>query len=281
MRPEAEPERAGLLDVTGLTVEFEGRRGPRRVLDGVSLSVQPGEVMGVVGQAGAGKTVLVRTLLRLLPETARVVGGSILFRGESLLALDPAALRRIRGTGIAHILPDAKSQLNPLVRVGDMMVAVLRTHEQASGDEARARAAALLRSVGITDPERRLSAYPHELSGGMAQRICIALALMHNPSLIIADEPTAGLDVTVQRQVLDLMAGLVRDHQATQLIVTRDLGIVAHYCNHVAVMHAGRIVEAAPTAELFDSPSHPYTKHLLEAVGAGGRARVVRKAVPR
>ena len=275
MQPES------LLAISGLAVEFDGRRGPVRILDDINLSVAAGEVLGVVGQAGAGKTVLVRSLLRLLPENGRVVAGSIRFRGEDLLTMEPAELRRMRGTGIAHILPDAKSQLNPLVRVGDMMVAVLRTHEQATRSEARARAASLLDSVGISDPERRLGAYPHELSGGMAQRICIALALMHSPSLIVADEPTAGLDVTVQRQVLDLMAALVRDREAAQLIVTRDLGIVAHYCQQVAVIHEGRIVEVAPTAELFDSPQHPYTRELLIASGALRTHRAVRKPVMR
>ena len=270
-----------LLEISGLAVEFDSRKGPVRILDDINLSVVAGEVLGVVGQAGAGKTVLVRSLLRLLPENGRAVAGTIRFRGQDLLTMDAAELRRMRGTGIAHILPDAKSQLNPLVRVGDMMAAVLRTHEKANRDEARARAAALLASVGISDPERRLSAYPHELSGGMAQRICIALALMHSPSLIVADEPTAGLDVTVQRQVLDLMATLVRDREAAQLIVTRDLGIVAHYCQQVAVIHEGRIVEVAPTVQLFDSPEHPYTKELLIASGALRTHRAVRKAVVR
>ena len=270
-----------LLEISGLAVEFDSRKGPVRILDDINLSIAAGEVLGVVGQAGAGKTVLVRSLLRLLPENGRAVEGSIRFRGQDLLTMEAAELRRMRGTGIAHILPDAKSQLNPLVRVGDMRVAVLRTHEKATRDEARARAAALLASVGIADPERRLSAYPHELSGGMAQRICIALALMHSPSLIVADEPTAGLDVTVQRQVLDLMATLVRDREAAQLMVTRDLGIVAHYCQQVAVIHDGRIVEVAPTVQLFDSPEHPYTKQLLIASGALRTHRVVRKAVVR
>jgi len=275
MQPES------LLEISGLAVEFDGRHGPVRILDDIDLSVAAGEVLGVVGQAGAGKTVLVRSLLHLLPENGRAVAGSIRFRGQDLLTMGAAELRRLRGTGIAHILPDAKSQLNPLVRVGDMMVAVLRTHEQATRDEARARATALLDSVGIADPERRLGAYPHELSGGMAQRICIALALMHSPSLIVADEPTAGLDVTVQRQVLDLMAALVRDREAAQLIVTRDLGIVAHYCQQVAVIHEGRIVEVAPTVQLFDSPQHPYTKALLIASGALRAHRAVRKPVAR
>jgi ABC-type dipeptide/oligopeptide/nickel transport system ATPase component len=263
-----------ILEVSNLSAEFQTPRGPIPVLEDVSLVLGKGDVLGVVGEAGAGKSVLVRSLLRLLPENGRVTGGSIRFKGRDLLGLPDSDLKRIRGTEIAHILPDAKSQLNPLIRVGDMMVAVMQTHEKVGRTEARGRAAALLNTVGIADPKRRLDAYPHELSGGMAQRICIALALMHSPSVIVADEPTAGLDVTVQRQVLDLMAALVREREAAQLIVTRDLGIVAHYCQSVAVMRAGQIVEAGTVLELFDSPQHPYTKHLLAVSGAGYGQRV-------
>jgi ABC-type dipeptide/oligopeptide/nickel transport system ATPase component len=183
--------------------------------------------------------------------------------------MDARALGRLRATEISQVLPDAKTQLNPLVKVGDFMAAVLRAHRDIGRDEGDEVVAASLRSVGILDPERRLRAYPHELSGGMAQRICIALALMHSPPVIIADEPTQGLDVTVQRQVLDMMATLVAERQATQLIVTRDLGIVAQYCQRVAVMHRGRIVETAPTVQLFDDPQHEYTKRFLRSAHAG------------
>jgi ABC-type dipeptide/oligopeptide/nickel transport system ATPase component len=265
-----------VLEVSNLSTDFETQRGPVRILEDVSLVLGAGDVLGVVGEAGAGKTVLVRSLLRLLPENGRVAAGSIRFKRRDLLKLPNSELKRIRGTEIAHILPDAKSQLNPLVRVGDMMVAVMQTHAKVSKGESREHAAALLNTVGITDPKRRLDAYPHELSGGMAQRICIALALMHSPSMIVADEPTHGLDVTVQRQVLDLMAGLLQEREAAQLIVTRDLGIVAQYCRWVAVMRAGRIVEAASTLEIFDAPKHSYTKELLAATRGTRRRRSVR-----
>jgi ABC-type dipeptide/oligopeptide/nickel transport system ATPase component len=268
-----------IVEVADLSVEFATARGPVRPVDGVSLSIAKGQVLGVVGEAGAGKTVLVRSLLRLLPEGGRVVSGSIRFNGRDILDLSDAELKSLRGTGIAHILPDAKSQLNPLLKIGDFMVAVVRTHAKSAKDQARERAIDLLRTVGITDPGRCLDAYPHELSGGMAQRVCIALALMHSPRVIIADEPTAGLDVTVQRQVLDLMAALVQERDAAQLIVTRDLGIVAHYCQWVAVMQKGRIVESASTLELFDSPQHPYTRELLSASRADRLTRSIRGAV--
>jgi peptide/nickel transport system permease protein len=270
-----------VLEVAGLTVEFTTPRQPLRVLTDVSFSLGPGVVLGVVGEAGAGKSVLVRSLLQLLPENGRIITGSVRFKDVDLTRLDRAKLKRLRATGIAHILPDAKSQLNPLVRVGEMMVTVMRAHSQITRAEACERAASLLARVGVADPRRRLEAYPHELSGGMAQRVCIALALMHNPSLIIADEPTAGLDVTVQRQVLDLMAGLVREREAAQLIVTRDLGIVAHYCQWAGVMRGGRIVELATTQELFDAPQHPYTRAILGAVASRRRAPAYHRTVSR
>ncbi|HZU18785.1 MAG TPA: ABC transporter ATP-binding protein [Candidatus Dormibacteraeota bacterium] len=261
-----------ILQLEGVTVETTDG-GPAPLLEDISLELEVGDVIGVVGEAGAGKTLLVRTVLQLLPENLRLTRGRVRLKGTDLGTLSEAELRRLRGTELAPILPDAKSQLNPLLRVGDMMTAVLRTREKVSRKEARERAAVLLQTVGITDPTRRLEAYPHELSGGMAQRVCIALALMHSPSVIIADEPTAGLDVTVQRQVMDLMAGLVRARDAAQLIVTRDLGIVAHYCGRVAVMRGGRIVEMAPTIELFDSPRHPHTRELLKAARREGVVR--------
>jgi ABC-type dipeptide/oligopeptide/nickel transport system ATPase component len=267
------------LRVSDLTTEFAAHRGSVTVLHDIALAVAPGEVLGIVGEAGAGKTVLVRSLLQLLPENGRIARGQVLLKGRELLRISPAELRQLRGKEIAHILPNAKVQLNPLVRIGDMMSAVVRAHQKVSQSEARQQAVALLNRVGIPDPERRLSAFPHELSGGMAQRVCIALALIHNPGLIIADEPTAGLDVTVQRQVLDIMADLVHQRQAAQLIVTRDLGIVAHYCQRVAVMRAGYIVEEAPVMELFDHPQHPYTQQILRAASAARVTRLVRTAV--
>jgi ABC-type dipeptide/oligopeptide/nickel transport system ATPase component len=258
-----------IVAVENLSVAFASPHGDRQVLTDVSLELLPGEVLGVVGEAGAGKSVLVRSVLGLLPEDGRVVDGRVLFRGRDLLAMSERQIRALRSTEISQVLPDAKAQLNPLVRVGDFLTAVLRAHRKVSGTEAEEAVLAALVSVGITDPERRLQAYPHELSGGMAQRVCIALALLHSPPVIVADEPTQGLDVTVQRQVLDLMSALAREKNATQLIVTRDLGIVAQYCQRVAVMHRGRIVETAPTLQLFEDPGDPYTKGFLRAAKAG------------
>ncbi|GAB6986203.1 hypothetical protein JCM10369A_27270 [Nocardioides pyridinolyticus] len=261
----------------GLSVGFRTPHGDRDVLHDVSFALEPGEVLGVVGTAGAGKSVLVRAILRLLPENGVVHGGTVTFRGRDLLAMSEKELGELRGAQISQVLPDAKLRLNPLVRVGDFMAAVLNARQRLGKEETRQAVVDALTSVGIPDPQRRLRAYPHELSGGMAQRICIALALMHRPPVIIADEPTQGLDVTVQRQVLDLMAELVEGTASTQLIVTRDLGIVAQYCQRVAVMERGRIVEIAPTRQLFDDPQHEYTRRFLRSADAGewAPARVV------
>jgi len=258
-----------LLDVTDLSVEFRSADHTTRVIDRVSLWVAPGEALGIVGEAGSGKSVLVRAILRLLPEEGEVVEGSVRYRGEDLLAMPSGRLRTLRAVEFSPILPNAKDQLSPVSRVSDMMALVYRAHAPASRKVALEKSIEALRSVGISDPERRLGAYPHELSGGMAQRVCIAMSLLHAPRLLIADEPTAGLDVTVQRQVLDQLVAAAHDRQAAQLLVTRDLGIVAHYCQRVAVMRGGRIVESGPTAEVFAAPRHPYTRQLLRAVGVG------------
>lgn len=269
-----------ILEVSGLTIEFDTPHGRHRALDGVSMTMAQGEALGLVGESGAGKSVLVRALLRLLPESAHVVDGEIKLHGRDLLRMPESELRALRGKELAHILPDAKAQLNPLVRVGQMMLAVLRVHEKLDKTEARRRAVEALTVVGITDPERQLDAFPHELSGGMAQRVCVALALLHNPDLVVADEPTAGLDVTVQRQVLDLMTALGRERHAAQLFVTRDLGIVAHYCRAAVVLEGGKVVEAARTEQLFAAPEHPYTRRLLAAVGGGTHAKPPHVGMP-
>jgi ABC-type dipeptide/oligopeptide/nickel transport system ATPase component len=256
-----------VLQVHDLTVDFGGARGGRstRALDHVSFTVSEGQSVGIVGESGSGKSVLVRSLLLLLGQDARITG-EILYQGNNLLQMSPPEVKKLRGKGIAHILPGAKEQLNPVLRVEHVMTDVIRVHDHIGKREALSRALVALKSLGIPDPQRCLKAFPHELSGGMAQRVCIALALVHEPRLIIADEPTAGLDVTVQREVLDLMSASFKRRQAAQLIVTRDLGIIAQYCDGVAVMRGGQIVEYAPTLELFDSPKHPYSRSLLAAV---------------
>ena len=236
------------------------------LLSDIHIGLGAGESMGIVGESGAGKSVLVKSVLRLLPPELAVAAGSIRYLETDLLAIDKRAMRALRTTQIAAILPNAKSQLNPLTTVGAMLRSALQAHEKIGAKAADARAVELLEMVGIADPAQRLAAFPHELSGGMAQRVCLAMALMYRPKLLIADEPTAGLDVTIQRQVLDLTRALAGEAGTARLIITGDLGIAAHYCDKVAVMQAGRIVEAAETHRLFDDPRHPYTRHLLDCV---------------
>ena len=236
------------------------------LLSDIHLALGAGDSMGIVGESGSGKSVLVRGLLQLLPPELAVTGGSVRYLDTDLLTMDKRSIRAIRTTQIAAILPNAKSQLNPLTTVGDMLRSALQAHEKIGKKDAEVRAIQLLEMVGIADPAQRLSAFPHELSGGMAQRVCLAMALMYHPKLLIADEPTAGLDVTIQRQVLDLTRTLAEEAGTARLLITGDLGIAAHYCDRVAVMQAGRIVEINETDRLFDTPRHPYTRHLLDCV---------------
>jgi peptide/nickel transport system permease protein len=248
------------LDVTPL------RPGAPPVLSGVSFSLGAGERLAIVGESGAGKSVLVKAVLGLLPAQLQVTSGQVRYGEIDLLTLDKLTLRSLRCKHIAATLANAKSQLHPLTTVGRTFASALAAHQKVTAREARRRSIELLRMVGMNDPERRLEAYPHELSGGMAQRVCLALALMYRPRLLIADEPTAGLDVTVQRQVLDLMEKLGRETGTAQLIVTADLGIAAQYCDKIAVMQAGRVIEITDTRAFFDAPTHPYSKRLLDSV---------------
>ena len=260
-----------LLVVKNLSVQFDGRvesHGSDAVSN-LSLQINPGDRIGIVGETGSGKSILVRSMLGILPENAKIVEGDILVEGKRLADFDHNELRAIRGTTIAPILPNPKAQLNPLVRVGNLMMAVLKNHEDLDKDAAFERCRAALEKVGISDPSRRLRQFPHELSGGMSQRVCIALSLLHNPKLLIADEPTAGLDVTVQRQVLDLLAELSNASGVAQLLVTRDLAIVTQYCTWVGVMQRGRMVEFGRTLDVFDNPQHAHTRELLAAALTG------------
>jgi peptide/nickel transport system permease protein len=250
-----------VLSVRGLAIGASGRPP---ILDGVSFDLMPGEILGVVGLPGSGKSILVRAIVGLLGDGLERAG-HVLFRGKDLAELDEKRLRAIRGYEILPLLSNAKSQLNPLVRVGDLMVAHIRAHCRCSRREAHARAARMLGTIGIGDAEHWLAAYPHELSGGMAQRVCLAIALVHRPPLIIADEPTAGLDVTVQRQVLDLMIELCHQSGAAQVMATRELGIVAHYCNRVAILHEGLVVEMGSVRDVLLAPRHPVTRRLIAA----------------
>jgi oligopeptide/dipeptide ABC transporter ATP-binding protein len=255
-----------LLSVENLCVEFATPQGPMRAVDGASFTVAPGEMVGIVGESGSGKTVTCRSVLRLLPSrNARIAGGRILFEGRDLATLGDAAMRDVRGPQIAMIFQNPSTHLDPVMTVGDQVAEAIVYHQGASRSEARRRAAELLRQVGIPDAERQLDAYAHQFSGGMRQRVMIAAALSCRPKLLIADEPTTALDVTVQAQILRLLLDL-RDRTGLAIIlVTHDLGVVAQTCDSVAVMYAGRIVERASKRDLLRRPLHPYTEGLVRS----------------
>jgi oligopeptide/dipeptide ABC transporter ATP-binding protein len=260
-----------LLAIDDYRLAFDSFDGTAQVLDGVSLRLEAGETLGIVGETGCGKSVLARSLLRLNPAPpARVVSGSIRFEGADILTLSEREMRRLRGRRIAMVFQDPVSYLNPLLTIGTQMQDALRGQHAAAGEappvRAAAQAAALLASVGLAEPERLLVSHPHQLSGGMRQRVLIAMALAGNPALLVADEPTTALDVTVQAQVLALIAGLVRDRGLALLLFSHDLGVIAASCARVAVMYAGTIVEEAATATLLREPLHPYARGLLAAV---------------
>jgi oligopeptide transport system ATP-binding protein len=254
-----------LLAVEDLSVRFMTADGVVPAVERVSLAVQPGERIGIVGESGSGKSQLFLALLGLLARNGKATGRA-LFAGRDLLALPNAALNAIRGSDIAMVFQNPMSCLNPYLTVGTQLAEVLTTHKGASEAAARRRAAAMLARIGIAEPERRLAAYPHEFSGGMRQRVMIAMALLCDPKLIIADEPTTALDVTIQAQILDLLRGLEATSQAALVLISHDLGVVAGLCDRVLVMYAGRIVEEAPVEALFADPRHPYTRGLLASL---------------
>jgi peptide/nickel transport system ATP-binding protein len=262
-----EPAAEHLLDVRDLSVAFtrKGRRDVRAV-DGVSFTVDAGETMGLVGESGSGKSVTALAVMGLLPKRGVRVGGEVHFDGDDLLTLPPERMRDIRGQDIAMVFQDPMSSLNPVVPIGIQVTEVLHRHQDLKGDAARAAAAELLARVGIPDPTRRLKEYPHQLSGGMRQRALIAMALACRPRLLIADEPTTALDVTIQAQILELLKELVRDSGAALVMITHDLGVIAGLCDTVHVMYGGRVVESAGRRELFAEPRHPYTGGLLASV---------------
>jgi len=254
-----------VLAVDGLAVEFKTRAGTVKALDGVSLSVGRGEMLGVVGESGSGKSVSAYAMLGILDEAGRVTRGTAMFGGTDLLKADESTMQDLRGRELSMIFQNPRAALNPIRRVGKQIADVLIRHGSVPKAEAPGRAIEMLAKVKIPDPARRAQAYPFELSGGMCQRVMIALALACKPTLLIADEPTTGLDVTTQAAIMDLIAELATDQGMATIIITHDLGLAAEYCHRIAVMHAGHVVETASTRALFAAPGHPYTGKLIAA----------------
>jgi oligopeptide/dipeptide ABC transporter ATP-binding protein len=257
-----------LLELDKLSTHYISARGTRvtRAVQDVSLTLEAGQTLGIVGESGSGKTTLALSILRLLPPGAKIVSGALRFDGEDLLRKSPREMRHIRGKKIAMILQDPMASLNPLFTIGDQVSEPIRVHEGASRRSAWAQARKLLASVRIAAPERRVGEYPHEMSGGMRQRIVGAIAISCEPRLLIADEPTTSLDVTIQAQYLNLLRDLQKEHGLALIFITHNLGIVARMCDSVAVMYAGRLIESGPVRRIFDQPSHPYTRALLDSI---------------
>jgi peptide/nickel transport system ATP-binding protein len=275
-----------LLDVRGLRTRLSLDTGEVLAVEDVSFCLPPGGTLGVVGESGCGKSLTALSVMRLVPEPpARVVGGAIRFRGEDLLALPESRLRQLRGRHLAMIFQEPMTSLNPVYTAGEQIAEGVRLHLGLSRAAAREHAVEMLRQVGIPAPEQRVDSYPHQLSGGMRQRVMIAMALACGPELLIADEPTTALDVTIQAQILELLARLRAERRMAVMLITHDLGVVAGSCDAVVVMYAGRVVERAPVRELFRQPAHPYTAGLLRSIpsrqdtgGPGARPRL--KTIP-
>ena len=271
------PDQSGtLLDVRGLRTYFFARAGTVKAVDDVSFRIEAGEVLGLVGESGCGKSVTSLSLMRLVPPPGRIVGGEILFKGRDLLSLTESQMRKLRGSEIGMVFQEPASALNPVFTIGYQVGESLMIHRGLSRREAVREAVGMLEEVAIPDPQRRVRDYPHQLSGGMRQRVMIAMALICRPALLIADEPTTALDVTIQAQILDLLRKLRSRYNLTVLLITHDLGVVAQMADRVAVMYAGRIVEEAPVRDLFRAPLHPYTVGLMRSIpgvepGARGR----------
>jgi peptide/nickel transport system ATP-binding protein len=255
-----------LLDVEGLTVGFNTESGPIRVVEDVSFAVAAGETLGLVGESGCGKSVTAQTIMRLLPSPpARIDGGAIRFEGEDLAHLSEARMRRVRGDRIGMVFQEPMTSLNPTLRVGRQIAEVLALHRGMSYAQARGLVVDTLEKVGIGNAQRRLEQYPHELSGGLRQRVMIAMAIICRPQLLIADEPTTALDVTIQAQIMELLKALQQELGLAVLLITHDLGMVTEMCQSLAVMYAGRIVESGPASTVFARPRHPYTAGLLNS----------------
>ncbi|CAO3434833.1 ABC transporter ATP-binding protein [Azospirillum endophyticum] len=255
-----------LLDIKNLSVEFTTRAGTFRAVDGIDLTVDEGEVVGIVGESGSGKSVTSLAVMGLLGSNGRVVADRMMFAGRDLLTMPAAQRRKITGKDVAMVFQEPMTSLNPCFTVGFQIMETLRVHEGLSGKALRNRAIALLEQVGIPAPETRLSAFPHQLSGGMNQRVMIAIAIACNPRLLVADEPTTALDVTIQKQILDLLVQLQRERGMALILITHDMGVVAETAQRVVVMYAGQVAETRPVHSLFERPRHPYTGALLDAL---------------
>jgi oligopeptide/dipeptide ABC transporter ATP-binding protein len=279
-KPKKERGETPLLQVIGLRTSFYTRDGIVRAVDGIDFHVDRGEIMGLVGESGCGKSVTSLSIMRLVGPPGRIEGGEILFDGRDLLKLDGEEMRKLRGDRISMVFQQPQSSLNPVWDVGRQIAEVLELHRNMKRGPARARALELLRMVGIADPERRLNSYPHEMSGGMAQRVMIAMALACEPELLIADEPTTALDVTIQAQILDLMRSLREQTGTAIILITHDLGVVAEMCDRVAVMYAGEIVEQADVSTLFRRGRHPYTRGLIGSIPVVGDVRDELSVIP-
>src|ERR1051325_4026444 len=255
-----------LLDVENLQTHFRTPDGINRAVDGVSFAIAEGETLAIVGESGCGKSVTANSILRLIPEPPGKIAGAVRFQGEDLLKLDEAAMRDIRGNEISMIFQEPMTSLNPVLTIGRQLRETLQFHEGLDRNAAEKRAIEMLALVGIAEPRRRVREYPHQLSGGMRQRGMIAMALVCTPKLLIADEPTTALDVTIQAQILDLLRDLQKEFQMSILMITHDLGVVAEICENVVVMYAGKVVEEAPVRGIFNNPQHPYTEGLLKSI---------------
>ncbi|WP_310568063.1 ABC transporter ATP-binding protein [Hydrogenophaga sp.] len=255
-----------LLQVKNLVVEFPNRRGTLRALDGISFDIAPGEILGVVGESGAGKSLTGASIIGLLEPPGRVASGEIVLEGRPIHNLPPEQMRRVRGRQIGAIFQDPLTSLNPLYSVGRQLIETITTHLPVSAAEARERAIGLLRDTGIPAAEQRIDHYPHQFSGGMRQRVVIALALAAEPRLIVADEPTTALDVSIQAQIITLLKRICKERGAAVMLITHDMGVIAETCDRVAVMYAGRIAEIGPVHEVINHPAHPYTKGLMACI---------------
>ena len=269
-----------LLEITGLRTYFYTNEGVVKAVDGVDLTVQPGEIFGLVGESGCGKTVTGLSILRLIEAPGQIVEGEVRFDGKELLGLLEKDMSNLRGKNISMIFQQPRSSLNPVFTIGSQVAEVFQIHEGMKRREAWQQAVELLRVVGIPDPRQRAKSYPHELSGGQAQRVMIAMALALNPQLLIADEPTTALDVTIQAQILDLMRAMSQRSETAVILITHDLGVIAEMAAQVAVMYAGHIVERADVESLFDRPLHPYTQGLIASLPAPGEKKERLEAIP-